>query len=139
MRVDRVCGLTAVEAEAVSESLDCYNGAGEGIIFGNYILDEYLQGFPGAAVQAEQKLPVIEKITAKDLLDIEDEMPMIPLPVAPRLAKTSPPANARKAGQRMDKKKTLFPIAPEAGQVHQTCLSLPALPLWASRFRDQFS
>gem|GEM_PF-5564914 len=64
---------------------------------------------------------------------------MSSLLVAPRIAKAPLPAKARNAGLRMDKKKTLLPIAPEAGQVHQTCLSLPALPLWASRFRDQFS
>jgi hypothetical protein len=34
------------------------------------------QGFPGAATETGKKLPVIEKITAKDLRDAENEMPM---------------------------------------------------------------
>ena len=65
-----------IEAEEVTESLDCDNGAGDGIIFGNHILDEYLQGFPGAPAQIGQKLPVIQEVTAQDLRDAKDKMPM---------------------------------------------------------------
>ena len=42
----------------------------------NRILEKDLQGFSGAAAQIGKKLPVIEKITAEDLRDAENEMPM---------------------------------------------------------------
>jgi len=65
-----------IEAEEVTESLDCIDGAGDGIGFGNHILDKYLQGFPSASAQIGQQLSVIEKVSAQDLRDAKDKMPM---------------------------------------------------------------
>jgi len=38
------------------------------------MLDEDLQGFPGAATEIGKRLPVIQKATAEDFWDTEDEM-----------------------------------------------------------------
>ena len=65
-----------IESEEIAESLDSDHRAGDGKVFMNRILEKDLQGFPGAAAQIGKKLPVIEKITAEDLRDTEDKMPM---------------------------------------------------------------
>jgi hypothetical protein len=50
------------------------DGAGAGIVFKNRVLEKNFQGFPGAAVEIRKKLPVIQKVTAEDFGDAEDEM-----------------------------------------------------------------
>ena len=47
-----------IESEKIAEGLDSDDGAGEGIIFRNRILEKNLQGFPGAAAKIGKKLPV---------------------------------------------------------------------------------
>ncbi len=52
------------------------DGAGDGIIFGNCLLEKYFQGFPGAAAQIGKKFTVVKEVSAKNLRDAEDEMPV---------------------------------------------------------------
>ena len=63
-----------IESEKIAEGLDSDDGAWDGIIFRNRILDKNLQGFPGAAAEISKKLPVIEEIPTEDLRDAEYEM-----------------------------------------------------------------
>ena len=63
-----------VQAEEIAEGLHGDNGAGDGIVLRNRILEKSLQGFPGAAAEIGKKLPVIEEIPTEDLRDAEDEM-----------------------------------------------------------------
>jgi len=65
-----------IEAEEIAESLDGDHRAGDGFLLGHRFLKKYLQGFPGAPAQIGQKLPVIQEVTAQDLRDAEDKMPM---------------------------------------------------------------
>jgi hypothetical protein len=65
-----------IEPEKITEGLHGDDGAGDGIIFGNRLLEEDLQGFPGAAAQIGKKLPVVKKISADDFRDAEDKMTM---------------------------------------------------------------
>jgi len=66
----------SIEAEEVSVSLDCDNGAGNGLLFRNRFPEKDLQGFPGAPDQIGRQFSVIEKIPAQDLRDAEDKMPV---------------------------------------------------------------
>jgi hypothetical protein len=63
-----------IEAEEIAEGLHGDDGAGDGIVVRNRILEKSLQGFPGATAQIGKQLPVIQKVTAEDLRDAEDEM-----------------------------------------------------------------
>jgi len=63
-----------IESEEIAEGLDSNDGAGDGNVFMNGILEKDLQGFPGAAAQIGKKLPVIEEVTAEDFRDAEYEM-----------------------------------------------------------------
>jgi hypothetical protein len=63
-------------SEEIAEGLHGDDGAGDGIIFGNRLLHENLQGFPGAATQIGQKLPIVEEVTEEYFGDDEDEMPV---------------------------------------------------------------
>lgn len=65
-----------IEAEEVSESLYGNDGAGNGFLLGRRFPEKYLQRFPGAPAQIGKELSVIEKITAQDLRDAKDEMPV---------------------------------------------------------------
>jgi len=65
-----------IESEKIAEGLHGDDGAGDGIIFWDRLLEEGLQGFPGATAQIGKKLPVVEEVSAEDLRDAEDEMPM---------------------------------------------------------------
>ena len=47
-----------IESEEIAEGLDSYDGAGDGTIFRNRILDKNLQGFPGRAAEIGKKLPI---------------------------------------------------------------------------------
>ena len=58
----------------IAKGLDGDDGAGDGIVFRNCILEKNLQGFPGAAAQIGKKLPIIQKVTAEDFRDAEYEM-----------------------------------------------------------------
>ncbi len=46
-----------IESEKIAEGLDSDDCAGDGIIFGNRLLEKDLQGFPGAATEIGKKLP----------------------------------------------------------------------------------
>ena len=70
-----VCGAAAVLPATSAFFLDGDDGAGDGIILRNCLLEKYLQGFLGAAAQIGKKLPVVEEVTSQDLRDAEDEMP----------------------------------------------------------------
>ena len=63
-----------IEAEEIAEGLDSDDGAGNGIIFRNCILEKSLQGFPCATAEIGQQLPIIQKVTTEDFRDAEDEM-----------------------------------------------------------------
>ena len=65
-----------IESEKIAEGLDSDNGAGDGIVFGDRILDKNLQGFPGAAAEIGKKLPILQEVTAEDFRDTEYEMPV---------------------------------------------------------------
>jgi len=65
-----------IESEKIAEGLHGDDGAGDGNVFMNRILEKDLQGFPGRAAQIGKKLPVIEKITAEDLGNTKDEVPV---------------------------------------------------------------
>ena len=65
-----------IESEKIAECLDGDDGAGDGIILRNCLLEKYLQGFPGAAAQIGKKLPVVEEVSSQDLRDAGDEMPV---------------------------------------------------------------
>jgi mRNA-degrading endonuclease RelE of RelBE toxin-antitoxin system len=56
-----------VETEEVPEGLDGNDGAGERVPFGNDILYEDLQRFPGTAAQIVQKTAIIEEVPSQDL------------------------------------------------------------------------
>jgi hypothetical protein len=63
-----------IETEEIAEALDSDDGAGDGNVFVNRILEKNLQGFPGRAAQIGKKPPVIQKVTAEDFGDAEYEM-----------------------------------------------------------------
>ena len=65
-----------IESEEIAEGLDSDDGARDGIIFWNRILDKDLQGFPGAAAEIGKKLSIVEEVTAEDFRDAEYEMPV---------------------------------------------------------------
>ena len=65
-----------IESEKIAEGLNGDHRAGDGNVFMNRILEKDLQGFPGRAAQIGKKLPVIEKITAEDLGNTKDEVPV---------------------------------------------------------------
>ena len=64
-----------IESEEIAEGLHGDDGAGDGIIFGNRLLEKDLQGFPGTAAEISKKLPVVEEVSAEDLRDAEGENP----------------------------------------------------------------
>jgi hypothetical protein len=49
---------------------------GVGLLLGDNLLEEHLQGFPGQAAQIVQKLSIIQKVPSQDLRDAEDKMPV---------------------------------------------------------------
>ena len=63
-----------IESEKIAKRLHGDDGAGDGIVFRNRILEKNLQGFPCATAQIGKKLPVIQKVTAEDFRDAEYEM-----------------------------------------------------------------
>ena len=75
-------------SDEVAKRLHGDDGAGDGVIFGNRFLlvpfrvEKDLQGFPGAAAEIGEKLPVVQKVTTQDLRDADtlkgtsDEMPV---------------------------------------------------------------
>jgi hypothetical protein len=65
-----------IESEEIAEGLYGNDGAGDGIILRNNLPKKHLQGFPGTTAQIGKKLPVIKEISAEDLRDAEDEMPV---------------------------------------------------------------
>ena len=65
-----------IEAEKISEGMNGDDGAGDGIILMDRLPQKDLQGFPGAAAQIGKELSVVEKVTAQDLRNAEDKMPV---------------------------------------------------------------
>ena len=63
-----------IESEKIAKRLHGDDGAGDGIVFRDRILEKNLQGFPGAAAEIGKKLPIVKKVTAEDLRDAEYEM-----------------------------------------------------------------
>ena len=64
-----------IMSDEVAKRLHGGDGAGDGVIFGNHLLEKDLQGFPCAAAEIGKKLPVVEEISTEDLRDAENEMP----------------------------------------------------------------
>jgi len=65
-----------IEAEKISEGLHGDDSAGDGIILRNGLPKKYLKGFPGTSAQICQQLSIVEEVTAQDLRDAEDKMPV---------------------------------------------------------------
>ena len=65
-----------IEPEEVTEGLHGDDGAGNGFIFKNRILEKTLQGFPGAAAEGGKELSIIQKVTTNDFRDAKDKMPV---------------------------------------------------------------
>ena len=71
-----------IMSDEVAKRLHGDDGAGDGVIFGNRLLEKDLQGFPGVAAEIGEKLPVVQKVTTQDLRDADtlkgrsDEMPV---------------------------------------------------------------
>jgi len=65
-----------IESKEVAKALHSNDGAGDGIVFINRILEKNFQGFPGAAAEIGKKLPIIKKVKAEDFGDAEYEMPV---------------------------------------------------------------
>ena len=67
-------GTPCKKGVPIAKRLHGDDGAGDGIGFRNRILEKNLQGFPGVAAEIGQQLPIIQKVTAEDFGDAEDEM-----------------------------------------------------------------
>src|SRR5450759_3445135 len=65
-----------IESKEIAKRLHSDDGAGDGIIFRNRMLEKNLQGFPGAAAEGGKELPVVKKIPAENLRNTEYEMPV---------------------------------------------------------------
>lgn len=65
-----------VKPEKVAEGLNGDDDTGDRILFGNDLLHEDLQGFPGTTTQVMEKMAIIEEIPTQDLRDAQDEMPV---------------------------------------------------------------
>ena len=65
-----------IESEEIAKGLDGDDGAGDGILLRNRLLDKDLQGFPGTPAQISKKFPIVQKVATQDLRDTEDEMPV---------------------------------------------------------------
>ena len=53
-----------IESQKIAEGLNGDDGTGDGIIFGNCLLEKYLQGFPSAAAQIGKKFTVVKEVSA---------------------------------------------------------------------------
>ena len=65
-----------MESRKIAEGLHGDDGTGNGVLFGNRLLEEDLQGFPGAAAQIGKQFPVVKEVPAENLRDAEDKMPV---------------------------------------------------------------
>lgn len=65
-----------IESEEIAEGLDGDDGAEDGILLRDRLMDKNLQEFPGTPVQISKKFPIVQKVAAQDLRDTEDEMPV---------------------------------------------------------------
>ena len=63
-----------IETQEIPEGLDGDDGAGNGIVLWDGLLEEDFQGLPGRAAQIGKKLPIIEEVTAEDFRDAEYKM-----------------------------------------------------------------
>ena len=65
-----------IEPEEVAECLDGDDGAGNGIILRNGLLQKDLQRLPGATAEGGKKFSVIEEVSTQNLRDAKDKMSM---------------------------------------------------------------
>ena len=65
-----------IMSDEIAKRLHSNNGAGDGVVLRDRLLDENLQGVPGAAAQIGQEFSIIQEVTAQNLRDTEDKMPM---------------------------------------------------------------
>ena len=65
-----------VVSQEIAERLHSDDGAGDGIIFRDHCLEKCLQGFPCATAEIGKEFPVVEEVSAEDLRDAEDKMPV---------------------------------------------------------------
>jgi hypothetical protein len=65
-----------IEPEEVTERLHGNDGAGNGFIFRNRILEKTLQGIPGVAAEGGKELSIIQKVTTQYFRDTKDKMPV---------------------------------------------------------------
>ncbi len=63
-----------IETQEIAEGLDGDDGARNGIVLWDGLLEEDFQGLPGRAAQIGKKLPIIEEVTAEDFRDAEYKM-----------------------------------------------------------------
>ena len=52
-----------IESEEIAEGLQGDDGAGDGVVLRDRLLEKDLQRFPGAAAEIGKKLPVVEEIS----------------------------------------------------------------------------
>jgi hypothetical protein len=67
-------GTPCKKGVPIAESLDSNDGAGDGIVLRDRILEKNLQGFARAAAEIGKKLPIIQKVTVEDLGDAKYEI-----------------------------------------------------------------
>jgi hypothetical protein len=65
-----------IESKEIAEGLHGDDGAGDGFIFRNRILEKNLQRFPGAVAEGGKKFSIIQKVATKNLRNTEHEMPV---------------------------------------------------------------
>ena len=65
-----------IVSQEIAEGLHGDDGAGDGIIFRDHCLEKCLQGFPCATAEIGKEFPVVEEVSAEDLRDAEDKMPV---------------------------------------------------------------
>ncbi len=65
-----------IESQEIAKRLDSDDGARNGIILRNRLLEKDLQGFPGRAAEIGKKLSIIQEVAEKDFREAEDEMPV---------------------------------------------------------------
>jgi hypothetical protein len=66
-----------IESEGIANRLHRDDGAGDGIIFRNRMLEKNLQGFPVAAAEGGKEFSIIQKVATKNLRNTEHEMPVV--------------------------------------------------------------
>jgi hypothetical protein len=63
-------------SDEIAKRLHSNDGAGDGVVLRDCLLDENLQSVPGTAAQVGQEFSIIEEIFSQNLRDAKDDMPM---------------------------------------------------------------